>query len=151
MFNFRQEVVKMNDFRFSSSKQLNERLKQLNSRLGGEGTVYDDHQHLAIKIFNRNEVNIGRKCQKVKRLISQAKNVYFADVITPIKEVTVKGHFVGYTMRYVKDAKDLDYLAEKSFFTGGASVPFARKSKISSEIVSFSETATNLNLDRAPT
>ena len=105
----------MNDFRFSSSKQLNERLKQLNSRLGGEGTVYDDHQHLAIKIFNRNEVNIGRKCQKVKRLISQAKNVYFADVITPIKEVTVKGHFVSYTMRYVKDAKDLDYLAEKSF------------------------------------
>lgn len=105
----------MNDFKFSSSKQLNGRLKQLSSHLGGEGTVYDDHQHLAIKIFNANEVNIARKCQKVKRLISQSKNVHFEDVIAPIKEVTVKGHFVGYTMRYVKDGKDLDYLAEKSF------------------------------------
>lgn len=51
----------MNDFRFSSASQLNGRLKQLNSNLGGEGTVYDDHQHLAIKIFNKKEVNIERK------------------------------------------------------------------------------------------
>lgn len=105
----------MNDFRFSDASQLNERLKQLNSHLGGEGTVYDDHQHLAIKIFNKNEVNIGRKKQKVQRLIAQFSQVRFEDVINPLKVVTVKGHFLGYTMQYVQNAKDLDYIAEKSF------------------------------------
>lgn len=105
----------MSRFSFSNPKDLDARLKRLDAHHGGEGSVYNDHQHLAIKIFNPKEVNVARKERKVKKLIQQSKMVNFNEVITPLEPVTVNGHFVGYTMRFVKDAVDLNHTAEKTF------------------------------------
>jgi len=105
----------MNQFSFSKPKELDDRLKTLYAHHGGEGSVYDDHQHLAIKIFNAREVNVARKERKVRKLIQQSRMVGYNEAMVPMEPVTVNGHFVGYTMKYVKDAVDLDRIAEKTF------------------------------------
>lgn len=105
----------MNQFSFRKTKELNDRLKKLDAHHGGEGSVYNDHEHLAIKIFNSKEVNIARKERKVRKLIQQSKIISYNDAMIPIEPITVNGHFVGYTMKYVKDAVDLDRIAEKTF------------------------------------
>ncbi len=105
----------MNQFSFYNPKELDDRLKNLDAHHGGEGSVYNDHQHLAIKIFNAKEVNVARKERKVHKLIRQSTMVGYNEAMVPIEPVTVKGHFVGYTMKYVKDAVDLDRIAEKTF------------------------------------
>ena len=105
----------MNQFSFSRPKELDDRLKKLDAHHGGEGSVYNDHQHLAIKIFNAKEVNVARKERKVRKLIQQSRMVGYNEAMVPLEPVTVNGHFVGYTMKYVKDAVDLDRIAEKTF------------------------------------
>lgn len=105
----------MNKFSFRKPKDLDDRLKKLDAHHGGEGSVYNDHQHLAIKIFNAKEVNVQRKERKVRKLIQQSKMIRYNEAMVPIEPVTVNGHFVGYTMKYIKDAVDLDRVAEKTF------------------------------------
>lgn len=105
----------MNQFNFSSSKALDERLKNLTAHHGGEGSVYNDHQHLAIKIFNPREVDIAKKERKVKAFIQQSQMLNFNEIITPLQPVNVNGHFVGYTMKFVPNAVDLERIAEKVF------------------------------------
>lgn len=105
----------MNQFSFSRPKDLDDRLKKLDAHHGGEGSVYNDHQHLAIKIFNAKEVNVARKERKVRKLIQQSRMVGYNEAMVPLEPVTVNEHFVGYTMKYVKDAVDLDRIAEKTF------------------------------------
>jgi serine/threonine protein kinase len=105
----------MNQFSFSKPKELDDRLKKLDAHHGGEGSVYNDHQHLAIKIFNAKEVNVARKERKVRKLIQQSQMIGYNEAMIPMELVTVNGHFVGYTMKYVKDAVDLDHIAEKTF------------------------------------
>lgn len=105
----------MNQFSFNKAKELDDKLKKLDAHHGGEGSVYNDHQHIAIKIFNSKEVNVARKERKVCRLIQQSKIIGYNEAMVPFEPVTVNGHFVGYTMKYVKDAVDLDHIAEKTF------------------------------------
>lgn len=105
----------MNQFNFSKAKELDGRLKKLEAHHGGEGSVYNDHQHLAIKIFNAREVNVTRKERKVRRLIQQSRMIAYNEAMIPMDIVTVNSHFVGYTMKYVKDGVDLDHIAEKTF------------------------------------
>lgn len=105
----------MSNFSFTNPRDLDARLKKLSAHPGGEGTVYNDHQHLAIKIFNAKEVNVARKERKVRKLILQSKMVSFSEVVAPLELVTVNGHFVGYTMKFVDNAIDLDRIQEKVF------------------------------------
>lgn len=105
----------MNQFSFRNQKEFADRLRRLDVHHGGEGSVYSDHQNLALKRFNEKEVNMARKERKVRKLIQQSKKITYDDAMVPLKPVTVNGHFVGYTMKYVKDAVDLDCIAEKTF------------------------------------
>ena len=105
----------MGQFNFRNRKEFANKLKTLDVHHGGEGSVYNDHQSLAIKKFNEKEVNIARKERKVRKLIRQFKTIGFDEVVFPLSPVTVSGHFVGYTMKYVKDAVDLDRIAEETF------------------------------------
>ena len=105
----------MGQFNFRNRKEFANKLMTLEVHHGGEGSVYNDHQSLAIKKFNEKEVNIARKERKVRKLIRQFKTMGLDEVVFPLSPVTVSGHFVGYTMKYVKDAVDLDRSAEETF------------------------------------
>lgn len=39
--------------------------------------------------------------------------VSFSEVVSPLELVTVNGHFVGYTMKFIDNAIDLDRIQEK--------------------------------------
>ena len=92
------------------------RIESLNKLAeGGEATIYEYDSKRVIKIFKPN-IDLARKEQKVKYFIS-IKSQFPKNVIGPEEVVTVKGKFVGYSMRKLVDSEDLHMLTKPKYLT----------------------------------
>lgn len=97
---------------FNSMEDFNLSVGKFGVHHGGEGSVYNYENKLAIKIFNPEEVNLVKKEAKIERFINSTIPS-LDEIVTPIETVLINGQFMGYTMKFISNSVGLARIVDE--------------------------------------